>query len=146
MTSFLHGQDLVGDEILKNFSAIQALTTFVNNTRMGDSKLEKFIQKHSKFKTSNNRGAPNMSGLVYHGVKEYELAENIDISELIFNYNSVVLKSIYALDKLSFNNSRLTSRNVLGRFDDSCVQVNNSNVFGIIETFTNGQNLKSVPF
>jgi hypothetical protein len=135
MTSFLHGQDLLGDEILKNFSAIQALSTFSNNYRMQDNQLARFIQKHSTFKTSNNRGLTKHDGLIHHGLKEYELCENSSLRELILNYDSEILGAVFTVQKLTFNNIRLTTRHVLGRFNDSCVKIKNSDEYGVIEYF-----------
>lgn len=102
MTSFLHGQDLVGDEILTNLSAIQALTTFRNNSQLENTYLTKFINQNQHFKTRNNRGLTKQTGLIYHGLQEYELLANIRLCELVFNFDKFVLEAIFSVDRLTF--------------------------------------------
>ena len=46
MTSFVHGQDLVGAEILTNLSAILALTKFRNNSKIQNNNLGKFMNEN----------------------------------------------------------------------------------------------------
>jgi hypothetical protein len=134
MTSNLHGQDLIGDEILKSFSAIQALAKFKNNSIIQDDELGRFMEKFSKIKTSNNRGFGIKNGLACHSKNEFIASEHNGVCNLIYAYDQTILENCFSTEKLTFNNIKFRTDNVHGRFNDSCVKVNGVNLFGKIKT------------
>jgi hypothetical protein len=135
MTSYLHGQDLIGEEILKSFSAIQALKKFLSNSTIENKEMQKFIDMFSKFKTSNSRGVSANPGLVCILKTEFYFSEQTEICELIRAYDGTILENCFSTDKLKFNNIKYRTEIVLGRFNDSCIKVKNSNLYGIVKTF-----------
>ena len=124
--SFIHGQDLVGDEFLKVFSIAQALKIYVE-TYVTNPIVKEFLRKYVDIKSSNDKSRLN---IVSFKLSKLFSPKNTKYKSLI-NDSKLLFKNIKFTNRILINGVIYTDRKNKSRFCDYCIQANNGE-FGFI--------------
>ena len=131
LIGFLHGYDLIGEELIKIFLGAQVLSNYSNN--INNTKLSKFIQTRILFRTSNKKNkAKNLIDSV--SIRKLELSCNLDYIRAFENITQTRIAQITICHNLVFNGIHYSSHYHKTKRCDACFKKNN-NQLGLIECF-----------
>lgn len=127
---FIHGHDLIGEELIKIASTTQFLSSFCRNIK--NPKLRQYISTRLNFKSSNIKKltiknevklldkVKPLTGLAYLNVYEKYIKSN--------------LEQLNVCLKIKFNGIKYNSSKILTKRCDSCF-ISKTNVIGLIDYF-----------
>ncbi len=130
LVGFIHGYDLIGEELIKIFSTAQILSGYSNS--ISNTHLQEFIGKKLLFKTSNRKRF-NSKPEIYPVDKPSNIL-NHHYAQLVENYTNKTIDRLITCEKISYNGILFTSLKNLTKRCESAF-VNKKNQFGLIERF-----------
>lgn len=132
MINFIHGFDLIGEELIKVFSTAQYLSSSFND--INNYELKIFIASKLKLKSSNIKNTKSsLNPNVY--IKSKEITKNQSFIKLIQSYISQNnLSEITISYNITFNGIQYSSYLNKTKRCDSCFYLENRK-FGLIECF-----------
>lgn len=132
MINFIHGFDLIGEELIKVFSTAQYLSSSFND--INNYELKIFIASKLKLKSSNIKNTKSsLNPNVY--IKSKEITKNQSFIKLIQSYTSQNnLSEITINYNITFNGIQYSSYLNKTKRCDSCFYLENRK-FGLIECF-----------
>jgi hypothetical protein len=126
---FLHGHDLIGEELIKIASTAQMLSSFTKTIK--NSKIRDFIATRLNFKSSNIKKLSNgiIENVVLDKVKASTNTIYIDLYEKYFGQKLDHLEIFHKLrhNRIIFNSSQIVSKRC-----DSCF-ISKKNEIGLIQ-------------
>ena len=130
---FLHGHDLIGEELIKIFTTAQILSSFSNsvlNTRIKD-----YIKNKLIFKSSNLKNKSDKTKTI---IKHTEITFN-ELYTKAFEYyikkiDSVKIDQLTTCKKIVYNGIIFTSESIKTKRSDSSF-ISKDNRIGLIQTF-----------
>jgi len=129
---FLHGSDLIGEELIKIFSTAQILSNFSINVKNKD--LKQFIQNKLVFKTSNKKKLSITEKKTTHW--KIQKVKNISYSRVFEKFTEIKKDELEICHKTMYKGIVYTSiKNKTKRDDSSFIVNNNNNRHGLIECF-----------
>ncbi len=131
--SLIFGKDLLGDEFLKLFRVLQALTfySYTNNNQI----LKEYFENHNIVKTSNKKRLTSVNTGVFTPLNDVYLAST-EITDRIKSTDPNALLPLKCCTRLSFNGIVYTNSDTNTRRCDYCVKtVSQPEEFGLIELF-----------
>ena len=131
MLRFIHGLDLIGEEMIKIFSTAQYLSLKSINIENYD--LKEFVTSRLKLKSSNNKNKRNEMFLDIHFKCQESSSNTININ-LISKFTEQQLDNLSISWKLSIDGIPFSSHLNQTKRCDSCIYYEN-NKFGLIECF-----------
>jgi len=130
LIGFIHGYDLIGEELIKIFSTAQVLGEFSNSVK--NNALKEYIQEKLIFKTSNRKRL-NYSNDI-KPVDKPTKSFSPQYIKLFTNYAKKNIKELSVFEKVSFNGIVFTSEKLKTKRCDSAF-VNKNNEYGLIQSF-----------
>jgi hypothetical protein len=131
LSNFIHGYDLIGEELLKIFTTAQCLNRFKPN--ISNRPLADFISSRLKFKSSNRKRQSCKSTKVALKGKPKECYDKEILKE--FNAKTNSMASVVSLfDKLEINSIAYTSNSKVTKRNDSAFKTLDGKL-GIIRGF-----------
>jgi len=127
---FLHGHDLIGEELIKIFSTAQTLSQFSINIQ--NNQLKEFIKKRLNFRSSNKKKLTSKI--------EIKILDKLDESnnrlylEMFYRFSNLSLNNVQICHKILNNGVFFTSHYIKTKRLDSCF-INHKNQIGLIECF-----------
>ena len=131
LVTFLHGFDLVGEEIFKKFLTSKLLLYY--SVGITNIDIKNYILKNLKFKSSNKKRLNGKDISVKFLSKAYS-SKNKTYLEAVNKLHSKDLTSMIIYAKIIFNGTYFTSKIMQTKRCDSCFVTANG-IYGLIETF-----------
>ena len=128
---FIHGHDLIGEELIKVASTTQILSIFSRNIK--NSKIQQYISSRLNFKSSNIKKLTN-------DLSRITLIDKIKPLSVPFYVNAYAkycdsnLENINVCQKIKFNGIKYNSSKILTKRCDSCF-ISKKNEIGLIDYF-----------
>ena len=130
ITLLINGKDLIGEEFYKLFTIAQSLSYFIGQYKFQNQALIKFIEKHQVIKSSNiKKIAGNQIKVSCSIVQE----NNPEISNLIQDLTSEILKNLPTISRCYYGNILFTDETNPSKFCDSFVKEKDSETYGSIK-------------
>ncbi len=112
-----HGNDLIGEEIIKVYLGMQVLSTYLNNT--SNQKLKKYIEARSLFKTSNKKRNQDLN-TNFIKLKNLKTSTNCHYIEVFSHYIQKTVSDLSICENLTFNDIPYSSIQNKTKRSDSC--------------------------
>ncbi len=136
MLRFIHGFDLVGEEIIKVFSAAQYLSS--SHILIKNSELKEFVSSRLRLKSSNNKNkTEGLCPVIY--IKKIDLTTDTFYLDLINKFTGQEISQLSFCLNIKFNGIIFTSHLIKTKRCDSCFTLGN-NKYGLIENFVKLEN------
>jgi hypothetical protein len=130
LVGFLHGFDLIGEELIKIFLGAQVLSSFSNN--VNNQELKAYIKSRIGFKTSNLKRLKGSIDSISIRTKS-TLSSETEYLKSYEKYFNTKINEISIFYKINFNGINFTSHLHKTKRCDACFVSNNK--FGLIECF-----------
>jgi hypothetical protein len=130
---FIHGFDLIGEEMIKVFSTSQYLIKSVTNIK--NSNLKDFASSRLKLKSSNTKNTSN-NKKNNSIVAKFKTCDDQKYLKVINSYTGLNLEQFEISHKVSLNGTIFTSQQIQTLRNDACFS-NLNNKSGLIECFVN---------
>ena len=126
---FLHGYDLIGEELIKIFLNAQSLSSFSSN--LVNMKLQEFINRKLIFKTSNKKRLSSSNKTSFRKIIK---TKNSEFHKIFENFIGIPKLELFICHKISYNGIIYTSTDKVTKRADSSF-INNQNQHGLINCF-----------
>ena len=132
LINLVKGKDLIGEEFIKNFSTLQSLGTYLNNTSSLSETIE-YAKSNFVIKTSNKK-------CLYRNSNTFKINHRFDVRQIenkISKISSFFNREINineAFNSILLNEIRYNSKTFSTKFSD-CFIKTNDNRYGYIEFF-----------
>lgn len=140
LVSFIHGYDLIGEELIKIFSTAQILSSF--SSKVDNKEINEFIETRLIFKSSNKKKIHSKISkiLEFKSIDKISCTTNLEFLKLYENFFNKKIGLLNVWHKSTVNGIHFNSINVKTKRCDSCF-INSCNQIGLIECFfkENGQ-------
>jgi hypothetical protein len=135
LMGFIHGKDLIGEELIKIFSTAQILSRFANSENMKNHKLREFINERLKFKSANiKRQADRNSGIkITDKIEQMNDTQHLEVFRKFLCLRNIA--PINVCHRIIFNGIAYTSIRTKTKRNDSCFINEKTNKIGAIECF-----------
>jgi hypothetical protein len=129
ITGMVFGKDLIGEEFIKLFSVVQAISFFHSRIDFKNKALSDSFNENFVIRTSNRKKLNSNNGLIVTCSVKY--IENAFFSELL-SKNNIHLKILPSIPRCYFNGVYYTDCSNDSKFCDFCVYDNINKVYGLI--------------
>jgi len=130
---FLHGHDLIGEELIKIFTTAQILSSFSNSVL--NNRIRDYIKNKLIFKSSNLKNKSDKNKTI---IKNTEITLNELYSQAFEYYikkiDSVKIDQLTTCKKIVYNGIIFTSESIKTKRSDSSF-ISKDNRIGLIQTF-----------
>jgi hypothetical protein len=128
---FLHGYDLIGEEIIKVFSTAQILSLYTEN--ITNYKLKKYVLSRLNFKSSNiKRLIKNKNGIEI--LDKFTLINEVRVLNAYEKFSGRTIQQLNVFKRIKLDGIVFNSNKNITKWCDSCFKTN-KNEIGLIDYF-----------
>lgn len=137
----IKGKNLVGDELIKNFSISKSLSKFSSLKSNYQNSLLIFTSKYSGIKSTNNKEKSTNKIKITDKIKA---CSDLEVQHAIENYLEKRVYILNTINHVKIGNTLYTTTINNTRFNNSCVLSKGTNLIGLIRSIVLYENFFSI--